>query len=131
MNKQELLKKYKNFAVIGVTEDQSKYSYKIFERLLSLDYTVVGISPKYKEVLNQKLFTSLEETNQPIDIVVFVVNPKYAYDYVNEMRNMGIKYAWMQPGTIDKKLKEYMNTIGIEAIEGCILIETDDMIKHL
>ena len=97
MNPKDILEKYYHFAVVGVTPNQEKYGYKIFKRLI----------------------------DHPIDVVVFVVSPKYAYDYVDEMSGIGIRYAWMQPGTYDDQLLQYMHDQGITPVPACILVETE------
>lgn len=124
MNPKDILNKYYHFAVLGVSQNKSKYGYKIFKRLQDRNYDVYGISPIYDEVDGISLYKSLESINAPIDIVVFVVNKKYAYDYIDEMTSLGIRYAWMQPETYDDKLLEYMKSVGITPILACILIET-------
>lgn len=121
MNSYEILTKNRNIAVIGVTEDKDKYGYKIFKTLLDYNYNVYGISNKYKEVLNQSLYSSLHNINKPIDIVVFVVNKKFAYSYVDEMNDLGIQIAWMQPNTYDDELIQYME--GLTIIKDCILVQ--------
>ena len=109
MNPKDILEKYYHFAVVGVTPNQEKYGYKIFKRLLEKGYQTYGVSPIY----------------QNIDDIVFVVSPKYAYDYVDEMSGIGIRYAWMQPGTYDDQLLQYMHDQGITPVPACILVETE------
>lgn len=124
MEPKDLLKKYYHFAVIGVSKDKEKYGYKIFKRLLDRSYDVYGVSPIYTSVDDIPLYTSLEDIRHPIDVVVFVVNKKYAYDYIDQMSALGIGYAWMQPNTYDDDLLEYMKNVGITPILSCILVET-------
>ncbi|MCI9049885.1 MAG: CoA-binding protein [Coprobacillus sp.] len=120
----DILKKYYHFAVIGVSQNTDKYGYKIFKRLRDRSYDVYGVSPIYDQVDNIPLYSSLEDINGPIDVVVFVVNKKYAYDYIDEMTSLGIHYAWMQPHTYDDELLKHMKSVGITPILACILVET-------
>ena len=41
------------------------------------------------------------------------------------MSGIGIRYAWMQPGTYDDQLLQYMQDQGITPIPACILVETE------
>lgn len=125
MNPKEILEKYYHFAVLGVSTNKEKFGYKIFKRLIDRGYQTYGISPIYESVDEYPLYKSLEDVNAPIDVVVFVVNKKYAYDYIEQMTNNGIHYAWMQPGTYDDELLDYMRGLGITPIEACILVETE------
>lgn len=124
MEPKEILNKYYHFAVVGVSTNKEKYGYKILSRLLERQYCAYGVSPIYDQVDDIKLYPSLESINQPIDVVVFVVNKKYVYDYIDEMRSLGIHYAWMQPHTYDDELLDYMKSVGITPILACVLVET-------
>ena len=124
MTPKELLTIYKNFAVIGVTPDKSKYGYKIYKRLKEKGYHTFGVSPKYLEIDGNKMYENLDVIPSPIDVVVFVINPKYAKEYIGQMRTIGIGYAWMQPGTYNDEILDLMQSHGITPILDCILIQT-------
>lgn len=124
MTPKELLTIYKNFAVIGVTPDESKYGYKIYKRLKEKGYHTFGVSPKYQEIDGNKMYENLDVIPSPIDVVVFVINPKYAKEYIGQMRTIGIGYAWMQPGTYNDEILDLMQSHGITPILDCILIQT-------
>lgn len=124
MKPKDILNKYYHFAVLGVSQNKDKFGYKILKRLIDRNYDVYGISPIYDKVDDIPLYNSLESVQGPIDVVVFVVNKKYAYDYVDEMTSLGIRYAWMQPHTYDDELLKYMKSVGITPILACILVET-------
>lgn len=124
MNAREIIETYKNFVVIGVTTDQEKYGYKIFKRLLELGYTTYGVSFKYQEVLNQKLYKDLLSIQSKIEVAVFVVSPKYGKEYIDQCIELGIKHIWLQPGTYDKELLEYIKSKQLNSYQNCILVET-------
>lgn len=124
MNPKDILNKYYHFAVIGVSPNKEKFGYKIFERLKERGYDTYGVSPLYDQVDDNPLYSSLEDIEHPIDVVVFVTKKEHAYDYVDEMTGLGIHYAWMQPHTYDDELLDYMKSVGITPILACILVET-------
>lgn len=126
MNPKQLLSHYKNYAVIGVTPDKDKYGYKIYQRLKEKGYNTFGISPKYKDLEGDTLYENLDVVPSPIDVAVFVINPKYAKEYIGQMRTIGIGYAWMQPGTYNDEILDIMQSHGITPILDCILIQTKD-----
>ena len=124
MKPKDILNMYYHFAVIGVSQNKEKFGYRIFKRLREKEYDVYGVTPLYKEVDGIQLYSKLENIERPIDVVVFVIKKDYAYDYVEEMTQLGIHYAWMQPGTYDDQLLEHMRSVGITPILACILEET-------
>ena len=126
MKAKEVLNIYRNYAVIGVSENKEKFGYRIYQRLKERGYQVYGVSPIYQSIDDDKLYPNLESIPAPIDVVVFVVSPKHVLYYVDEMRNIGIGYAWMQPGTYTDDIIEYIESHGIKAIKDCILIQTQN-----
>lgn len=124
MNGEQYLMTKPRIAVIGVTENQDKYGFKIFKRLLDLDYEVYGISPIYKEVLGQTLYPSLLEINNEIDLVIFVVSPKYGKDYLNQVITKKIRNVWFQPGTFDDSFSTIIKENNIQYFRDCVLLCT-------
>jgi Predicted CoA-binding protein len=127
MTPKQLLSLYKNFAVIGVTNDTTKFGYKIYKRLKEKGFNTFGISPKYNEIDGDTIYDNLDVVPAPIDVAVFVINPKFAKEYIGQMRTIGIGYAWMQPGTYNDEILDLMKSHGITPIIDCILVQTEDL----
>lgn len=127
MDAKEVLKTYQNFAVIGVTNNPDKYGYKIYQRLKELGKNVYGVSPIYKEIDNTPTFPDLNSINQTVDVAVFVVSPKYSYDYVTACKALNIKHIWLQPGTYDEKLMEIINDNQLSYYKNCALVESRNL----
>ena len=127
MKAKDILINKQSFAVIGVTNNQDKYGYKIFKRLNELNKTVYGISPIYKDIEGTPAFPNLTVVNKTIDVAVFVVSPKYGYDYVKECVDLGIHHIWLQPGTYDEQLISLIKEAGINYYQNCVLVESQDM----
>ncbi len=111
----------KNFvyAVIGATQNKNKYGYKIFRNLLSRNFNVYPINPKYKTIEKIKCFPSLSSLSQSKikpDVVVFVVPPKISLEVLKEVRDLGIKKAWFQPGSSDSKTISFCKQNNIDYI---------------
>ncbi|WP_173669362.1 CoA-binding protein [Sharpea azabuensis] len=123
----DILRDFKNFAVLGATVDEEKYGFKIVQRLCEIGKTVYPISPKYEEVNSLKAYKSLLAIERPIDVVVFVINKKFASQYIAEMRELGIGFAWMQPGTYDDNLINDIQSLGITPIKDCVLIVSKEL----
>lgn len=123
----DILRDFKNFAVLGATIDEEKYGYKIVQRLCEIGKTVYPISPKYDEVYGLKVYRSLLAIERPIDVVVFVINKNFASQYIAQMRELGIGFAWMQPGTYDDDLINDIQGLGIMPIKDCVLVVSKEL----
>lgn len=124
MDAVELLKTAKSFAVIGLSDDPNKYSYQIYQRLLDCGYETYGISPHLTEFLGKKVYVSLNEIPSKVEVAVFVVSPKYGYEYLKQCQQLGISYLWMQPGTYDDELIKAIEASGLTYYLDCILRRT-------
>jgi predicted CoA-binding protein len=118
----EILNKYNNWAVIGITLDQEKYGYKIYHQLKKINKNVYGVNPKYSIIDNDKIYSNLLDIDNDIDVVVMVVNPKIGISYLDEIKNKNIKYIWLQPGTESQELKNKANELNLNVIEACVLV---------
>ena len=121
MTPKEMLKQ-KVWAVIGVTQDEEKYGYKIYKRLKEYGYEVYPITPKYQEIDGDQAFKSIKDLPKAPDIVNFVVNPRIGLEIVKECSELGIKNIWLQPGTISDELLDLCLEKEIHAEQGCVLV---------
>ena len=108
MNSTDILRNAQTFAVIGVTTNKDKFGYRIYDCLKSLNKTVYGVTPVYKDVDGDPMYASLKSVPDTIDVAVFVVSQKYSQDYLIEAKALAIPYVWMQPGTYDLEYLDYI-----------------------
>ena len=128
MEFEEALKVYKSckvWAVIGVTQDETKFGYKIFKRLKAVGKEVYGISPKYEEVDGEKLYSNIVDVPQKPDVVVFVVNPSIGINELDNIKKMGIKNIWLQPGTISSELLQKADSLNLNKVDKCVLVVSE------
>lgn len=122
MNNKEL-EMFKIWAVVGATQDESKFGYKIYRKLKDKGYEVYPISPKYDEIDGDKAYKTVLELPVKPDVVNFVVNPKIGMKVLEQCDQLGIKNIWLQPGTVSEELLSVAKEKNINAIEACVLVE--------
>lgn len=120
--------KLKHWAVLGATEDTTRFGYKIFKLLGDKGYAVYGISPKYDSIDGKKIYRSIEQLPEKVDGVNVIVNPKVALDELPKMKESGIKNLWFQPGSFNDEVIEKAQELGfnIEA-EDCMYVELNKL----
>ena len=114
MNNDKVLKEKmmdsKTWAVVGVTKKKERYGYKIWKILKEHDYKVYGVSPNYDEIEGDKLYKTISDLPEKVDVVDMVVSPKIGMEILDKIKEAGIRYVFFQPGTyndeIIKKAKE-------------------------
>ena len=123
MNNYELLVNHQNYALLGMSDDPSRYAYKIYQELKKHNKTVYGVNPKYDTILGDRVYADLEAIGQPIDIVVFVVNPKIGIHMLDAVKALNIKTVWLQPGSSDAELVAKAQSLGLTVVEDCVLAQ--------
>ena len=115
-----------NWAVVGATQNKSKFGYKVMKRLVDCGYNVYPVNPVYDEIDGLKCYKSLVEINDDIDVVNMIVNPKLGLQFLEEAAQKGIQYIWCQPGAESEELiKKAKEKELIIAPNRCVLVELD------
>lgn len=121
MSEQNMLK-LKKWAVVGATDDTSKFGYKIYKKLKNHGYTAYPVSVKYNEVDGDKAYKELADLPEKVDVVDFVVNPRIGLSIVKQCETLGIHNIWLQPGTVSEEILDYAKQSQIEVVRGCVLV---------
>jgi predicted CoA-binding protein len=123
INMNEMLN-LKRWALLGATNDTTRFGYKIFRLLEDKGYTVYGINPKYASIDGIKLYKSIEELPEIIDGVNMVVNPKISLEALPKIKAKGIKNVWFQPGSFNDEVIEEAKKLGFNIeVENCMHVE--------
>ncbi|MBU0625937.1 CoA-binding protein [Patescibacteria group bacterium] len=78
----------KNFmyAVVGASNHEGKYGYKVFKDLLDGGYKVIPIHPSETEILGEHTYPTLSDYEGSIDVVIFVVPPEVTEMILSEIK---------------------------------------------
>lgn len=118
--KEEVLEK-KNWAVVGVTAKKERFGYKIWKILKKHDYNAFGVNPNYEEIEGEKIYHSLRDVPEKIDVVDMVVSPALSMKTLDEIKELGIEYVFFQPGTYNDQVVEKAEELGFKyLINDCI-----------
>ena len=123
---QKLEEKNVKIALVGASNDKSKFGNRIYRDLKNKGYNVVPINPKDEKIEGDKAYTSIEMMEDLPDIVNFVVPPPIAMKVAQNAVELGIEYLWFQPGSESDEIEDWLkNTDGIKyLINACIMVKT-------
>ncbi|MFA6256419.1 MAG: CoA-binding protein [Candidatus Absconditabacterales bacterium] len=112
------------YAVVGASNNKKKYGYKVFKDLLDAGYKVLPINPTEKEILGEKVYTNLSDVKEKIDGAIFVTQPIVTQKVLKEVKTLGIKNVWLQPGSQSDAAIEFCKKNTIECVhDACIMIQ--------
>ncbi len=120
MDLKEQTMEMKNWAVVGASDDKDSYGYKIVKRLSKNGYNVYPVNPKLSQIDGLTAYTNLKNIPYKVDVVDIVVRPEIAIKAMKKVKEEGIKYVWLQPGTRSDEIRKYAKENDIELVENCI-----------
>jgi predicted CoA-binding protein len=120
----EILNKYRNIAVIGISEDASKPSHKVALYLKKAGYRIFPVNPKYKSVLNEICYPSLTDVPERVEIVDIFRRVEFIPDLVEEAIIIKARVIWMQIGLRHEAAARRAQKAGLQVVmERCMKIE--------
>ncbi|MGC8608577.1 MAG: CoA-binding protein [Thermoplasmata archaeon] len=123
---EEILKNSKNIAIVGLSAESSRDSYRVAEYLLHQGYRIFPINPKIKEWNGIKAYPDLESIDEDatIDVVDIFRKPESVTGIVIQSLHLRPKAIWMQEGIINEEAAAIAKKNGIKVImDRCMMKE--------
>jgi len=117
------VKKDNVIAVVGASNNESKYGYKIYKDLKDAGYKVYPVNAKEEEIQGDKAYPNISSLPDKPDVVDIVTPPQVTENIVKEAAEQSIDIVWMQPGAESEKAIEYAENKGMNVIhKACIMV---------
>ena len=114
----------KNIAVIGMSKNQEKAAHYVPKYLADNGYNIVPINPTTEQILDKKCYSSIEQVDQPIDIVDVFRPSDQVLPVVQEAIKKKPKVIWLQEGIHNPEAEELARKEGIKVVfNRCMLAE--------
>lgn len=125
-----MINKDYTYAVVGASTDETKYGHKVFIDLLSNGYKTIPINPKEGKLYGETVYPKLADYDGQIDVAIFVIPPEITKKILKELPPLGIKIAWMQPGSQFKEAPSMCEELGLTCVQACIMINRRSSEMH-
>ena len=115
----EILSKYKNIAMIGVSNDPTKASTIVMKYMQKYGFKVFPINPKAKgqKILGEEVFEKIADIRDQVDIVDVFRPSKEALDIAKATIKIGAKVLWLQFGIQNEEAKLLVESKSIYYVE--------------
>ena len=124
MTIKEILEKYKNIAVVGLSSQSWRPSYGVTRYMQGAGYKIVPVNPNETEVLGEKAYATLDDVPGPIEIVDIFRRPEFVPEVVEAAIRRKARVIWMQLGVTNEEAAERARAAGLEVVmDRCILVE--------
>ena len=116
MLEEEILRKYRNVAVVGLSTDPSKPSCKVGLYLTHHGYNVIPVNPKATEISGKKSYPDLSTVPEKVEIVDIFRRAEDVMPIVEEAIKVGAKVVWMQEGIVNEAAAQKAREAGLEVV---------------
>jgi hypothetical protein len=114
----------KNVAVVGMSKNADKAAHYVPKYLLTQGYNIMPVNPTADEILEKKCFQSLQDVDQPIDIIDVFRPSDQVLPVVQEAIKKKPKVIWLQEGIHNPEAEDLAREAGIKIVfNRCMLAE--------
>jgi len=115
----------KTIAVLGLSPDESKASYRVAKYLKEQGFQIFPIYPKEDEILGEKVYRSLAEIPFEVDMVNIFRKPKALIAVAEATLERGdVKVFWAQQGIVNNEAAEMVAKAGLKVVQNkCTMVE--------
>jgi len=124
-----ILESYRTIAVVGLSRDPDKASYRVAKYLQSVGYRIIPVNPFVDQVLGEKSYRSLLDVPEAIEVVDIFRPAEDVPRIVEEAiqlknRVVSPKVIWMQLGIVNEEAARRAKEAGFTVVmDRCMMME--------
>jgi predicted CoA-binding protein len=120
----EILENSKTIAVVGLSDNPERDSYRVGKYMKDHGYTVIPVNPVKTEILGEKSYPDLSSIPSRVDIVDIFRNIEAIPGIVEEAIKIRAKVVWMQLGLAHNESARKAREAGLAVVQSkCLKIE--------
>ncbi|HFR3426463.1 TPA: CoA-binding protein [Streptococcus suis] len=127
----DYLKHSKTIAVVGLSSREETAAYRVSKLMQEAGYKIIPVNPRAvgEAILGEKVYASLLEIDQPVDIVNVFRRSEFLADVAREFVQTDAKIFWAQLGLESQEAEDVLRQAGRNDIvmNKCIKIEYLEM----
>lgn len=112
----ELLRQVHSIAVVGLSPQPDRPSFRVARGLQSLGYQIIPVRPLVNEVLGVRAYPDLPSLPVLPDLVEVFRASEYVAEIVATCIQLGIKKLWLQEGVVDEVAAQRAQQAGITVV---------------
>ena len=114
----DLLLKVKTIAVVGASDKPDRAAHGVMKFLQEKGFRCIPVSPRLagNTLLGEKVYASLSDIPESVDMVDLFVNSEIAGPVTDEAIAIGAAAVWMQLGVINEAAAEKARAAGLQVV---------------
>jgi predicted CoA-binding protein len=114
----------KKIAVVGLSSNAARDSFRIARYLQQHGYDITPVNPTETEVLGRKSYPSLLDLPEPPEVVDVFRRPEFVSEIVDQAIQIGAKAIWLQLDIIEFDAARRAREAGLLVVmDRCIMVE--------
>lgn len=122
----DILRSVKTIAMVGASNDRTKFSYGVLRVLHETGYEMLPVNPnpQVTEIRGIRVYRSLAEIDRPVDMVEVFRPKEEFYGIAQQAIAIGAKVLWGQIGVYDDRAAALAEAAGLKVVmDRCPKIE--------
>ena len=127
----DILKNARTIAILGLSPKPERDSNMVAGYLKKQGYRIIPVRPAQKEILGEKVYASLDNIKETVDIIDVFRNPAQIVPHANEAIRLKPKVFWMQLNIVNREAANLLTAAGIDVVmDRCIKVEHERLCKE-
>ena len=124
MPERQILETCRTIAVVGISSNPERPSYRVAEYMQRQGYRIVPVNPRATVVLGERCYARLEDVPDKIDCVDVFRRPEFVPAIAESAIAIGARALWLQLDIVDDAALARARAAGLVAVQDrCLLIE--------
>ena len=120
----EMLTRYKNIAVVGLSPDPEKPSHEVAAYLKRAGFRIIPVNPACREILGERCYPTLADVPDQVEIVDVFRRSEFLPEIVEQAVAKGARVVWMQEGIVNRAAAARAEAAGLAVVmDRCLLKE--------
>ena len=113
---EEILKSNHTVAVVGLSANPDRPSYRVASYLKENGYRIIPVNPNEKVIMDEVCYPDLKSIPERVEIVDIFRRSEDVLPIVCDAVEIGAKVVWMQEGVINEEAEAYAKKAGLKVV---------------
>ncbi len=113
----KILDDSKVIAVVGLSSKEDRASNQVARYLQDKGYKIIPVNPKEESILGEKVYPTLRDIPEPIDIVDVFRRPEAVLEIARESIDTSADVLWLQEGVRHEDAVQMVKNTGMTALQ--------------